>query len=269
MHLLYCDESNLEDRAGDFFVYGGIIIRSNAARGLSDAIGDARRHAGVSPDFRLKFNPKPDRLSHGDFIALKERIIRLAVDFGAVFLVSMILHDIATSPDDARRNEINRVCYHFDCVLNRYQGPGLVLVDRFSDAQIDAHLVEKFSVGVTGLPYSRQQRLGNIVGFHYSTIGQSHFASLIDIVLGSFRYAINAFSRNDAERLVTARRLLEILAPLFFREAGKATASELGLFFSPKVIRSARYRTKYEELKEFFAQCGIQAEQPITSERQY
>ena len=57
-----------------------------------------------------------------------------------------------------------RKCYHFDCLLNRNRGPGIVLIDRFDEKQADAHLAEKFSIGVTGLPHTAQMRLSNIVG---------------------------------------------------------------------------------------------------------
>lgn len=130
-------------------------------------------------------------------------------------LVSVILHDIATSPDVARRNAINTLCFHFDCLLSRSQSPGLVLIDRFTDSQIDNHLAEKFSIGVTGLPHTNEMRLSNVIGFHYAAIGQSHFSSLIDIVVGSLRFAINAYTRNQQNNIETAARILEGLQPFF------------------------------------------------------
>jgi hypothetical protein len=265
MYLLYCDESNLEERAGDFFVYGGVAIRESEAQSLSDAIGAIRTAFKIDRSFPLKFNPGPVNLSHQQFIDLKQGIVEAAVKHNVGLFLSMILHDIASSPDEARRNEINRICYHFDCVLGINKEIGLVLIDRFSDKQIDAHLVEKFSVGIVGLPFTRERRLENILGFHYSAIGQSHFSSLIDIVLGSFRFAINAFTRNDARLLETARVLIRLLAPLLLRQGDNQSVSELGLFFSPKTIKVERYRNKYAALKEFFAECGVEAEQKINA----
>jgi hypothetical protein len=166
MHLLYCDESNLEERSGDFFVYGGIIIPPETAKILSDQIGEIRTRAGVNDSFILKFNPGPPGMSHPKFIALKKEIIESAIAQGCKFLASSILHDVAKSPDEARRKEINRICYHFNCYLSPINSHGLVLIDRFSDAQIDSHLREKFSIGLTGMPYSDTLKLKNIVGFH-------------------------------------------------------------------------------------------------------
>lgn len=263
MYLLYCDETNLEEKNGDFFAYGGIAIRGDVAQGLSREIDQIRAKFGVPKDFRLKFNPGPPRLCHNEFIALKQAIIEATVRNNATLFISLILHDIATSPADARRNEINRVCYHFDCFLNRRKSPGLVLIDRFDDKAIDGHLAEKFSVGNTGFPHTQEMRLANIVGFHYSAIGQSHFTSVVDIILGSIRFSINGFTRNDLKARESAKKIIPIVSPLFFREDGKATVSELGIFFSPKVIKSDKFRAIYQGMKDFFAECGVDVEQKI------
>jgi hypothetical protein len=268
MHLLYCDESNLEERSSDFFVYGGLIIPPETAKQLSNRIGLIRTNAGVARDFILKFNPGPAGMSHTDFVALKQQVLQCAVDHGCKFITSLILHDIATSPDDARRNEINRICYHFNCYLNPIHATGLVLIDRFSDSQIDAHLCEKFSTGLTGMPYGDTLALQHIVGFHYSAIGQSHYGSVVDIVLGSFRFAVNAFTRNDQSKAGTSIHLLQLLRPLFDTQAN-GEILETSLFLSPKVIRVERYRNQYEALKRYFADNGLVMAQDITANRNY
>jgi hypothetical protein len=264
MHLLYCDETNLEERKGDFFVYAGIVVEGARARDLSHRIDKIRTTAEVAPDYRLKFNPRPKNLNHEQFIDLKKSIISAAIDAKVGLLVSVILHDIATSPEEARLKAINTLCFHFDCLLGRSTGPGLVLIDRFTDKQIDAHLAEKFSVGVMGLPHTPQLRLSNVIGFHYAAVGQSHFSSLIDVILGSLRFAINAFTRGERANLETAKRILAGLAPLFYRNNGDHTpVSELSFFFSPKTIKVEAYREKYVALKKFLADNGIDTAQTI------
>jgi hypothetical protein len=263
VHLLYCDETNLEERKGDFFAYGGIVVDGTKARDLSHRIDQIRSDAKVPVDFKLKFNPGPPCLDHQQFIDLKKEIIAAAIDAKVGMLISVILHDIATSPDVARRNGINTLCFHFDCLLNRIQGPGLVLIDRFTDKQIDAHLAEKFSVGVTGLPHTAQMRLSNVVGFHYAAVGQSHFSSLIDVVLGSLRFAINAFTRDEKANLPSAKRILEGLQPMFYRLGDNTPISELSFFFSPKTVKVQGYRDKYLALKKFLADQGMDTAQNI------
>jgi hypothetical protein len=269
MHLLYCDESNVNERPGDFLLYAGVLISSDAAASLAAAIEKIRDDARIPRDHRLKFNPRPDNLSHEQFSEVKQRIIETAVAHDVGLLTYLILHDICTSIDEARRNGINTVCYHFDCCLARLKSKGLVLIDRFNDEgnEIDAHLQEKFSVGVTGMPHSREIRLSNILGLHYSAIGQSHFASLIDVVVGSIRWAMNQHTRGEAQNRENALKLLTLLSPLFVRRNGKKEVSEFGLLFSPKIIKVARYREIYQGLRDFFAEAGIIIAQEITGER--
>jgi hypothetical protein len=272
MHLLYCDESNLEERAGDFLLYGGLMVDGARAGELSAAIDQIRARRAVPRDYLLKMNPGPPKFSHDQFVDLKRDVLAAAHDHGARLLVYAVLHDIANNPDDARRKGINTVTYHFHCALNRIAGgTGLVLIDRFNDKGnvIDQHLRDKFMIGLTGMPYSREMRLSNIVGFHYSTIGQSHFPSILDVAVGSLRFAVNALTRQQEQNLSTARELLKALSPMFWRETGAESVSEIGLTFSPKVIKAAKYREKYQALKDFLAECGIITAQPITDERTY
>ncbi|GMV63762.1 MAG: hypothetical protein AMXMBFR74_29290 [Parvibaculum sp.] len=271
MHLLYCDESNIDERPRDFLVYAGLMISADAAPELSAAIEKIRNNAGIPRDFRLKFNPRPDNLDHAQFREVKQQIIEAAVAYDVGLLSYMILHDICVSMDEARRNGINTVCYHFDRCLAELKSKGLVLIDRFNDEgnEINAHLQEKFSVGVTGMPYSKEIRLSNILGLHYSAIGQSHFTSLIDVVVGSMRWAMNQHTRGAKQNWESARTLLALLSPLFVRTNGKEEVSEFGLLFSPKVVRSPHYRAIYQGLKDFFAEAGIIVAQDITGERNH
>jgi hypothetical protein len=271
LHLLYCDETNLEERQGDFLIYGGLMIDADRVLDLSSAIDDLRGRYGINRDYRLKFNPGPEGLSHAKFVALKQEALEIIAGHGARLVVYVILHDIAVDPDTARRNGINTVCYHFHCLLNRFGGPGLVLIDRFNDAgnAIEAHLRDKFSIGLTDMPYRDEMRLANIIGFHYSAIGQSHLPSLIDIVLGSLRFAINAHTRRQNQHLQTSKALLELLSPLFWRQRDGEPVPELSFLFSPKIVRSDRFRGQYEALKQFLAEGGIPTAQQITDQRMY
>ena len=272
MYLLYCDETNLEERAGDFLIYGGLMIGADQVLNLSLSLDALRHEHDVPPEYSLKFNPGPEALSHDQFLSFKQASLECAIAHGAQLLVYVVLHDISRGPDIARRNGINTLCYHFHCVLNRVGGPGLVLIDRFTDEgnRIDAHLREKFSTGIVGLPGQHDaHRLDNIVGLHYSAIGQSHLPSLIDVAVGSLRFAINAHTRNQERNLGTANLLLRLLSPMFWRREEGAPIPDLGFTFSPMTVRVARYREKYEALKRFLAEAGVHTGQMIHAERPY
>jgi hypothetical protein len=263
LRILYCDESNLEEKRGDFLLYGGLMIDSATMPEFSSEIDRLRSKFGVPRQHRLKFNPGPKRLEHDKFIELKRELIETCIKFDAALIVYAILHDIATSPNEARRNGINTVCFHFDCLLHRLGAFGLVLIDRFRDEQnkIDDHLVDKFMIGVTDMPFSKEIRLQRILGFHYSAVGQSHFPGVIDVLLGSLRFALNAFTRHDEKKMDTAERLLKLLSPLFVwgKESGRVL--EISFILSPKVVKVEEYKDRYRRLISFFERNGISLQQ--------
>lgn len=271
MHLIYCDESNLEKRNGDFLIYGGLMIEGEKAKELSGAVDKIRSIAGVPRNHRLKFNPGPVSFDNKKFITLKQNLIEAAIAHGAKLIVYVILHNIAIDSDTARRNGINAVCFHFDCMLHRHKSHGLVLIDRFNDKGnlIDDHLRDKFSIGLKGMPYSTEMPLSNILGFHYSAIGQSHFPSLIDIILGSLRFSLNAHTQDKKENIESACAILKLIEPLFIRDKDGRHVLEISFQFSPKIIKIDAYREVYVKLKQFLALSGINTEQAITNERMY
>ncbi len=141
---------------------------------------------------------------------------------------------------------------------------GVVLIDRFNDEgnKIEGHLKEKMSTGVN-FPYKADPvRLSNIIGFHYAAVGQSHFTSMIDILLGSFRFAMNAHCRAEEKLHDSARNILGILSPLFFSRYQESIC-DMGIHFSPMKVKVGRYREKYISLQEFFIGAGVNSGQDL------
>ena len=263
MYLLYSDETNTDPETSDFFVYGGVAIHSDSAESLSHGIGTLRAKNGYGREDVLKFNTRerPAHIDADTHRRVKQSVMGLAAQHGVTLLCSMILHAIAKSPDEARRKEINRIAYHYNCFLNRKKDVGLVLVDTFTDAQLTAILREKFSIGLRNMPYSKEYRLDRILGYHLATIGSSHFCSLIDIVLGSLRFVVNA--RKDPKKQGVSETLLRQLSPICYRD-DDGRVSEICLFFSPKTIKITRYREEYEGLASLFTSAGMEPAQMIT-----
>lgn len=267
MKLLYCDESNMEERAGDFLVYGGVIIPSENAKALSEDIRFIRQRARIAATEKVKFLPAAPPCDHASYIQVKQAIIEAAITRGAKLTAYLVLHDLAKSPDQARLFGINTVCTHFNSILKMTGGPGIALIDRINNpgSEVDDHLREKFSVGVRDMPYSKQMRLENIIGFHYSTIGQAHFTSLCDILIGSLRFAINAHTRSDTGRRGSALRLLKLISPLFFREKGTDQVSELGLALRSKNVGAPAFFEKYHSLQSFLREGQVDMAQKVTN----
>jgi len=185
-------------------------------------------------------------------------------------LASFLLHNIVKdcNTEQARRNEINRICFHFNAYLHRLEDYGLVLVDMFTDPELNNVLREKFSIGIKGnLPFSEKLPLDRILGYHQATIGTSHFTSVIDLVLGALRYAVNTRKENRP----VCKLLIGQLAPLCipYGRAGNAKVSDLSINFSPKEIRVKKYLDQYTELCAFVRENGIDAGQEPTGDYMY
>lgn len=264
MHLLYCDESNMEEKAGDFLLYGGVIVPAESSLALSNEISAIRKRGRIAATERVKFSPPPKGLSHAEYIEVKQAIIRAAVDHGAMFIAYAVLHDLSKGAETARCWGINTLCTHFNWILNRLGGPGLVLVDRVNNVghPVDDLLREKVAIGVTGLPFGGEMKLANLVGYHYATIGQSHFTSLSDILVGSLRFAINAHCRNVDGNRASAIQIIQLINPLFFRERGGSKVPDLGLAFRPKSIKAPKYVELYGSLRAFLAEAGLETTKP-------
>ena len=265
MKLLYCDETNLNARRNDFFIYGGVIIDSEESLELSNSINNIRTRFGVESQFLLKFAPPPGNLNHERFIEMKQNIFESAERYGVKLITSMIHRSIGYDVEATRINEINRVLLCFNNYLNSVNDVGIVLLDRFSGRAIDGNIRRKMAEGIEGLPYTPHYQLDRIVGIHYSAIGQSHFTSLIDIVIGTVRFVVNSISRETVNAYPISRVLLGLIGPLCIRDR-QGLVSENSLFFSPRIIRAHTYRATYERVHAFFANCGLTPHQEIRSE---
>jgi hypothetical protein len=133
-------------------VYGGMAVPSDSARELSCEIDELRVKSRGPRDFHLKFNSGPKDSAHEEYIGLKQSLIEASIRHGARLFVSLILHDIVANPNETLINEINRGCYHFDCVLNQRKRHDLVRINRFEDRAIDSHFARSSPLE---LPVSR------------------------------------------------------------------------------------------------------------------
>jgi hypothetical protein len=260
MYLLYGDESNYTSSDGDYQIYAGVAIPAGQAEWLSSRISSLRTNAGVRSDEQLKFAPRPDALTHGQFKELRSDIVQAASGAGVALLVVITPHEINPSrPDQIRLCAINTVTLHFDTMLvNTKHDCGVMILDRFDDKQVDTLTRQNVSVGLSGpLPYSRVLSLKKVLGIHYATIGQSHFCSLVDIVAGSFRLAVNEFDKEDG-RHGMAKEVLQVLSPLFDRHPQTNEIFGYSLSVLPKhEIRKPALRKRVRDLLSFLEEAGL------------
>jgi hypothetical protein len=258
MLLLYADESNLDPETV-YFVYVGIAFPVESIPGLHRAIEDIRTRLNVPREYVLKFNPKPTEFTHAQFIELKQSVLEAAATHGAQLIAVLTHHGIVKdgNVDHARRLAINTILYHFDCHASRRQTMGLALLDRFPDKNIDAQLKKNMAIGLTGMPYSAEYKLKNVVGVHFSAIGQAHFPSIVDVAAGSLRFAIDTHVNKSDGYMNTAKKLLSLLRPMFLMDLANGTIHKIALMHSPTEIKAEKYTLAVRELFAFLSENGL------------
>ncbi len=91
-----------------------------------------------------------------------------------------------------------------------------------------------------------------------------HFCSIVDVALGSLRFAINAFATQHERQLESTPALLALLSPLMYRDTAGTTVHEIGFWLSPENVKSDAYRAQYVALAKFFADHGLALGQAST-----
>lgn len=270
MNLLYTDDSALDPNKHPFFVYGGISVPGGNALWLHQEIERLRTKHCIKPGYILKFNPTPEGISQESFNELKGGMITAAAKAGCRFYTTVVLNDIAQKDiQKSRRWAIERILFGFNSELRTSKTHGIVLIDRFKDTEMDRHMLDLFSIGNKNLPYSKESRHERILGIHFSFIGQSHFCSLVDVILGSFRLLVDLSEKKAKAKPETAIKLAKLLSPLFVTCGSKGPIAEISITFNPKVIKHGGYLSRYNTLKDYLKSIGLNTAQPITSERQY
>jgi hypothetical protein len=243
-----------------------LTVDSDTYLELSKRIWQLREKFKITKDCQTKYLPAPAGLTNDDYMKFKKECIQVCIELNCRFYTYQILHDIAADTDQARRNGINEICLNFHYGLKKEDAAGMILVDRFNDKgnKIDAHLTRKFSVGLEGLPHSSNFPLDHIVGLHYTAIGQSHMTCLIDIILGSYRTAINIYTRKRSQKYALANEILTVLSPLFLRGTENCIP-RVAISFSPLQVNVSKYRKSYNELISEMNKCGYELAQQYPS----
>jgi hypothetical protein len=267
MYLLYTDETNTDPKQSDFFVYGGVAVKTEEAADICNHIAAIRTKYRYGPGDLLKFNTKqrPTHVTPDAHRAVKQELMQMAAKYDVKLFSSMVLFDIAGNCEKGRRFGINSVCAHFHRFLERRLDFGLMLIDTFKEAELREIIKEKWAVGLKDMPYSKTMGLTRILGYHVAMISSSHLCSLTDIILGALGCVINY--RQDESKAELVSTLVKQIVPFCIMENGRV--SDWSLFFSPKVIKAPPFLSRYQHLKNFFGQHGLPPLQPITDERYY
>jgi hypothetical protein len=128
--------------------------------------------------------------------------------------------------------------------LTREKSHGIVAMDRLPKGSEFDYLSEKFTTGLT-LQMGEVQQLDRVVMFSSTCINASHLSSVMDIVLGSWRYCINQPQNENAAKLM----MNELVKLLWHVKQGEDIhAHELGLLFRPLNVKHPPYKIQYDSL---------------------
>jgi len=251
MHILLTDETNRHpSRDAQFFVYGGLLFPVDALGVLHTGMEAIRRTAGYRPGDELKFDTRarPAHVTMDAATNAKRQTIELAQRAGCKFIVHVILHAIIENQDADQQIQwaADYVIGRFNQYLHEVGDDGICILDNLPNGSEFGYLSAKFANGLT-LDTGTRLSLDRIKLFASTCLGASHANSVMDIVLGTFRYCINNPRNEEA-----ARAMLGSVARLMWgrEENGQMIVRGRGLILRPEIsdVRNDGYRRQYEEL---------------------
>lgn len=249
MYLLLTDETNRShSKEATFFVYGGLIVQLDKIPTLHLAIEEIRTNNGYQPRDVLKFDTysRPKHITQAQATEAKRQVVAACVEHGCKFIAYVVHHQIARNQPIQQVVEwgANHVIGKFNYFLTLERSHGIVAMDRLPHGVEFGYLSQKFTDGLS-FTEDPSVMLDRITLFSSTCINASHLCSAMDIVLGSWRYCINAPQNIDAAKAMMA----DITRLIWCRREGDTLhAMEKGLVLRPKEIRAPQYKADYEAL---------------------
>ena len=257
MFIFVGDESNVkQSREAQFFIYGCVIIAGDKTSDICKRISRIRDAHSFARDAEFKFDSRsrPAHLSHDEFTLAKNQVLEMCQDFEVRFMAYAVHHEIARNRDsDLYPWALNTLLLQFDFFLQRKTSNGVCLVDRFRNdlntlKRIHQQGVDPEVSGGSRLP----RRLENVLCYGTISIGTTHLATVVDIVLGAFRYCVNKMNETKI-----SLQLYRKVRPLLLCEPGNPSrVEEWGLFLRPREVNVPDYRQDYGVLLQYLKSLG-------------
>lgn len=248
MYLLISDETNLEKKENSFFVYGGVFLKIDKLIELDEGIENIRNKYGYNNFDPLKFNSasRPNNISTKEFAEVKNELIDLCISKNCKFIAFVILHNIAKNKgkDFTIKSGINHVTGRFNEYLRENSDYGICVMDRISGHK-EYKIME--NLHIYGLDFSdgKKIKLDRIKLFTSSSIKASNISSIVDVILGSFRYCINNPVNIEAAK-VMMKKIFNLI--WYIKKEGRIEVLNKGLILRPQTIKSLEYQNLYNKL---------------------
>lgn len=248
MFVFAGDESNVtQSRQARFFIYGGLIIAVDKSVEATNKIASVRAKYDFAADAKFKFdtNSKPAHLSNAEFMKAKDEVLAVCRKLEVRFMAYAVHHGIArTQKADLWLWALKTLLCQFDLFLQREKSHGICLVDRFENDLSVLQRIHQQGVDPEFWGGRLPHRLENVWCYGTISIGTTHIASMVDIVLGAFRYCVNEMVRKNVPLTLYSK-----VRPLILCEPGNpSSVKEWGLFLRPKDVKATSYKQDYDEL---------------------
>jgi hypothetical protein len=134
----------------------------------------------------------------------------------------------------------------FNLFLRREGTHGICLLDRFTDDMSVLKQIHHFGVDPIAQEVKLEHPLEKIWCLGTVCIDTTHLASMVDIVLGAFRYCMSDMGKSGI-----SKKLYKKVRPLMLHSPNDMTIVEnWGLFYRPKVVGVLEYKRDYDTLRD-------------------
>lgn len=271
LYTLFTDETNVTPKDGKFLIYGGLALSEQGFVAAHELVAEVRTKYGFKPEDQLKFQTasRPRGMDYALWTDAKTELVSRAAELDGVDLITyVILHAIAGGASDKERVEyaLNALIAHFDLkYLAEKSAHGVVVVDRL-DSKFGFNLLRSRFDTPISLPDRRTVDLKRILLLSQTSDGASHISSLVDVILGGFRYCVNAASGNGKDDV--ASKLFPPIAELMWgkTEGNVKRIGDWGFLRYPKSVRVAAYSREYDALAATLQRYGTTADETTDEE---
>jgi len=261
VYTLFTDETNVSPKH-DFLIYGGLAMSDAAMVAAHALVAEIRAKYGFQPGDQLKFQTasRPEMMDYETWTSAKTELIARASEIDELdLIIYVILHAIAKGKLDQERVEyaLNALVAHFDMrYLVEKQAYGVVTVDRL-DAKFGFKYLRKRFGEPLDLPNGRSEPLTRIILLSQTCDGASHLSSLVDVVLGGFRYCVNTAGGNGKDDV--AQKLFPPLAKMMWgqKQGNVRRVGGYGFLKYPKLVKAARFQVQYDALAASLEEYSI------------
>lgn len=263
VYLLLTDETNRDRTETQQFFYGGIFFDISLLPVITRSVIRIREEAGYRPDDTFKFdtNSRPRHVSPEKFKEAKRSVLQLCERLGIKAIVCCILHDIIRNqtPEDRFKQTASYVIGRFHRFLAEYKAEGLCIMDNIDRRMEYRFASEKLQRGLK-LYWGQYLKLPRIHAFAITTVNAAYAMSVLDIVLGAFRYCVNGPVNRDA-----AREMMKSLMNILWSDPSKDDYRfvDRGFILRPRLekIRVPAHKQKYQDLRHSLIQLLREAQQ--------